>query len=75
MYDKFLNAVLTMGTPNRWPSILRKLFVILFPITIPLLLAYWFAMIFVVIGVSVLVIIGCIVAEGAFALRDLWIKV
>ena len=79
MFDNLLlatlQAIVNLGSPGRWPRIARKLFVILFPITIPMLIAYWFGMIFLIIGVALVVIIGCIAAEGGFALYALWKKV
>jgi hypothetical protein len=66
--DKLMNIV----TPSRWPRVARRLFVVFFPITVPLLLAAWVAVLGTFIGVCVMGMLWVILMEFINSMRILW---
>ena len=72
MFGKLFEGLLHAATPAMWPRILRRLFVILSPITIPLLFVFWCGLIWCAIMLFFVMCACAIIAETVMALGALW---
>jgi ABC-type transport system involved in cytochrome c biogenesis permease component len=72
MFSKIYDALIYLGTPNRWHLLARRMFVLLWPITIPLLIAGWVMMIAAFIGLCILGGLWCILMEFINSMRMVW---
>jgi hypothetical protein len=68
----FLNQIFDIASPATWPRWLRRFFLCLSPITIPLLILFWIGVIVTVIGAVVAGLAFAVVMEAVNALADLW---
>lgn len=72
MFGIILDALVYAGTPTRWPMLARRLFVLLFPITVPLLVAGWVVILGSFIAVCIVGCLWCICMEFINSMRLLW---
>lgn len=72
MFLKLYDALILLGTPSRWPVLARRLFVILCPITVPLLILLWMALIGAFIAIVAAGCLWCILMEFVNSMRTLW---
>ncbi len=69
---KILDRLIHAASPMRWTRPFRRLFVILTPVSVPLLICFW---VFVIVAFVAMMAMGCIgllLMEAFNGLRALW---
>lgn len=72
MISNTYNALVLLGTPTKWPMIIRRIFVLFFPITIPLLMIAWMMFLVAFLGTLVAGCLWCILMECVNSMLIVW---